>query len=55
MPTFRQKIGLVLDIAFPPINHMLNKYDTDKRWLLPLLYLRRGLMALLRGGPRRRP
>lgn len=53
MSTFVERLGLVLDITFPPAEHMQRKYNAKRRWLLPALYARRGVEALLRGGPSR--
>jgi hypothetical protein len=53
MSTRAERLGLMLDIAFPPAEHMLRKYNTERRWLVPALYVRRGMEALLRGGPSR--
>jgi hypothetical protein len=38
---WRQRAIWFAETLFPAGCYMLHKYDTDKRWLLPALYLRR--------------
>jgi hypothetical protein len=50
-----ERLKLVADWALPPAEHMLKKYRTRKRWLLPLLYVRRAVGGLLKlAGPNER-
>lgn len=50
MPTLTQRAGLLMDYLFPPADHMLRKYNTQRRALLPFLYARRILFGLPKAG-----
>jgi hypothetical protein len=39
---------LLREHAFPPADYMLRKYETRRRWLLPVLYVRRAFGWLAR-------
>jgi hypothetical protein len=41
LPTWRARMALVRELAFPSPAYMLEKYETERRWLLPWLYVRR--------------
>lgn len=41
MPSWSDRIGLVVDWVLPPQDHLFKKYDTNNPWLLPFLYIRR--------------
>jgi hypothetical protein len=41
LPTWRARMALVREVAFPSAAYMLEKYETERRWLLPWLYVRR--------------
>lgn len=45
---WRDRLRYVAIIAFPPEEHMRNRYPAAESWPLPLLYLRRFLSALSR-------
>lgn len=45
---WRDRWRLLREHAFPPPDYMLRKYATTRRWLLPALYVRRGLSWLAR-------
>ena len=40
---WRARLRLLREHLFPPAAYMLRRYGVSRRWLLPLLYLRRGL------------
>lgn len=48
MPRLANKLLLILDLTFPPPQHMFDKYRTTKHWTLPWLYVRRALSAIIR-------
>jgi len=41
LPSWRARAALMREVAFPPSAYMLEKYATQRRWLLPWLYARR--------------
>jgi hypothetical protein len=41
LPTWRARVALVREMSFPSAAYMFAKYGTERRWLLPWLYLRR--------------
>ncbi len=46
LPTWSQRLRLLRQHAFPSAHYMLGRYQTERRALLPWLYLRRGLNGL---------
>lgn len=48
LPSWLERWQLLREHAFPPATYMLGKYATDRRWLLPALYVRRALGWLVR-------
>jgi hypothetical protein len=43
LPSWPERAMLLKDLALPPADYMLDKYETDRRALLPWLYLRRAV------------
>ena len=41
LPTWRERVALMREVAFPTAAYMYEKYGTERRWLLPWLYVRR--------------
>lgn len=51
LPSWKARLQMLKEHLLPDSNYMLKKYDTDRRYLLPYLYLRRsieGIIKLLR-------
>ena len=49
LPGWRQRLKLLKESLFPPAAYMLKKYQTRRRWLLPILYGRRAFQGVWRG------
>ncbi|MGR8935659.1 MAG: nucleotidyltransferase family protein [Gammaproteobacteria bacterium] len=49
VPGFSARLRFLREHLLPPADYMLRKYRTDKRYLLPFLYLRRILAGIARG------
>jgi hypothetical protein len=53
MLSWRQRLGTLFDLLFPPADYMRWRYHVQQRWQLPFYYLYRWLDAagdVLRGG-----
>ena len=48
VPGWGERLHLFREWLFPPADYLLRKYDTHSRWLLPWLYLRRGVAGIAR-------
>lgn len=48
MPGWTERVGLLREYLLPPAEYMLAKYKTDKKWLLPYLYIKRIVGGLKR-------
>jgi hypothetical protein len=43
LDSWRMRVRLLREHLFPPAAYMLRRYGVSRRWVLPLLYVRRGL------------
>lgn len=48
LPGWKERVGLIKERVFPDTNYMMVKYDTQKKALLPYLYLKRAVGGLFK-------
>ncbi|GMT41176.1 MAG: hypothetical protein IEMM0001_1911 [bacterium] len=48
LPGWKERAGLIKERVFPDANYMMVKYDTQKKYLLPYLYLKRAIGGIFK-------
>jgi hypothetical protein len=48
LPSLRQRLAFLQQVAFPPIEYMMNKYDPVSQLSLPILYAQRSINGVLK-------